>query len=291
MKSCCLCEPPDGEATSQLLSWFVPTKVSSSAKTHSPSQEQLGFFETWIDQNIQNSSQFYHHCSVSINWGLIIPSHPCLILLDACYIIILLPHTNFTPLARGWFYAPCFVGSIVRNVLNTLILLAVVPCNIHLLPSTSIYHIHILNIMPCFLPLVISHGCIFQLLLVELLLLDQPKYCSKLLNTLDKANIDVEPPQLANLSFGESIWHMCSTDSTVYKGISQEYPEKCSASIHYLPITYIVGFLPPYLWLEISPSYIVLTIRAFHHQISPWNHCFSTESNHFIWRIWECYCV
>ena len=94
-----------------------------------------------------------------------------------------------------------------------------------------------LKIMPCFLLLVISHGCIFQLLLVELLLLDQPKYGSKLFNTLDQANIDVEPPPLANLSFGESIWHMCSTDSTVYKGISQEYPEKCSAFIHYLPIT------------------------------------------------------
>ena len=86
--------------SSQLLSWFVPTKVSSSAKTHSPSQEQLGFFETWIDQTIQNSSQFYHHCSVSINWGLIIPSHPCLILLDACYIYISIALSHK-------FHSPC----------------------------------------------------------------------------------------------------------------------------------------------------------------------------------------
>ena len=70
--------------------------------------------------------------------------------------------------------------------------------------NLSYTHLNYALIMPCFLPLVISHGCIFQLLLVELLLLDQPIYCSKLLNTLDKANIDVEPPPLANLSSGKA---------------------------------------------------------------------------------------
>lgn len=266
-----------------------PLKVSSSAKTHSPSQEQLGFFETWIDQNIQNSSQFYHHCSVSKNHG---GSSSLQTHVSYCWMHAILFHPPFTGLVLCtpfcWLNCPsCFKHTDIVGYSSLQYPLVTLHFN---LSCTHLKYYAL--IMPCFLLLVISHGCIFQLLLVELLLLDQPKYCSKWLNTLDKANIDldVEPPPLANLSFGESIWHMCSTDSTVYKGYIPRISRK-TQRVYPLSPDNIVGFLPPCLWLEISPSYIVLTIRAFHHQISPWNHCFSTESNHFIWRIWECYCI